>query len=65
MDWHQWFAWHPVMVTFTIYEGLGFSSTTRNYAWLRWVDRRRTIGPVTRADTDWEYRVISDRYDPI
>lgn len=44
LDWHRWFAWHPVRID-------------SRWHWLEWIERKGTVWEVTSTwGYDWEYR---------
>ena len=50
LEWHKWFAWHPVRVA------------SHDCRWLEFVERRanKRHGPYAAGHDFWEYRAIGN-----
>lgn len=48
LEWHTWFAWHPVKIA------------PGDCRWLETILRRRTLPENYLDDYDWEYRAVGE-----
>jgi hypothetical protein len=53
--WHQWFAWHPVIISSRGFRGVG---RFWGLMWLRYVERRWTEGHTSGLGPRWIYRRV-------